>query len=1181
MRGLPSGQEAAFREGIQADRVDIKAGTSDPYFLAGGGDMGARIRAHDWAATPFGSPEDWPAELRTVLRVCLHSSFPTAIYWGEELRLLYNDAWAPIPADRHPWALGRPGAEVWSDIWDIVGPQFETVRRTGEGFSTFNQMLPMVRNGVPHETYWNYSFTPIIDDDGTVVGILNQGHETTAQILAERALRESRERLELALGASNSVGTWDWDLKSDRITADARFATLYGVDPEMARSGAPLKEFFGGIHPADQPRVQERIEQVLATGDLFAEEYRLTQADGSLRWVIAQGRPVLDPDGRAIRFPGVTFDITRRKLAEEAIREAKERRDFIFSLFKQLRALAIPDEILAASAEALGRQLEVTRLGFYRMDGDTIVFGPGWSDGTQPVRDGRSDSRDYGDWYNKAVRTGRTISFADSLADPALADTGFPKAGVRAAIGVPLLRGGTWCAGLYVNQSAPRVWSAEDVALAEEVAELTWDAVNRAEAAEALRQSEEKFRGIANSINQMIWSTRPDGFHDYYNDRWYEFTGVPQGSTDGEAWNGMFHPDDQDRAWAVWRHCLETGDLYEIEYRLRHHSGQYRWVLGRAQPVRDARGLITRWFGTCTDIHEMKVAEDRQAFLLSLNDQLRGASDPAAAMMAAARAIGTHLRVSRVGYGEIGESGEIVSVERDWTAGETVASLKGEARILDAFGPAMVAEIRAGHTLVVEDFRTDPRAGPAYAETWDSIGCRSLIDVPLISDGKLCALFYLHEPEPRTWTAEEVALANEVAQRTWDTVERARAQNALRELNATLEERVEQRTAELEKTQEALRQSQKMEAIGQLTGGIAHDFNNMLAVVIGGLNLLQRRLAKGEKEVEKYIDAAMDGATRAASLTQRLLAFSRQQPLQPEAINANKMVAGMTELLTRTLGEDVRVETVLSAGLWKANADPSQLENVILNLSVNARDAMAGGGKLTIETANIHIDDSYADEYQIPSGQYVMLAVSDTGTGMTPDVMQKAFDPFFTTKGVGKGTGLGLSQVFGFVRQSGGHVKIYSEVGHGTTVKVYVPRYYGEDPEPQPKVVQQAEGGDKREIVLVVEDEERVRNYSVEALRDLGYTVVHASSGPEALKLIDAGQDVTLLFTDVVMPDMTGRQLADAAVEKLPKMKVLYTTGYTRNAVVHNGVLDPGTNFLPKPFGIDQLAAKVRSVLDE
>jgi signal transduction histidine kinase/CheY-like chemotaxis protein len=377
-----------------------------------------------------------------------------------------------------------------------------------------------------------------------------------------------------------------------------------------------------------------------------------------------------------------------------------------------------------------------------------------------------------------------------------------------------------------------------------------------------------------------------------------------------------------------------------------------------------------------------------------------------------------------------------------------------------------------------------------------------------------------------------------------------------------------------------LRQSQKMEAVGQLTGGLAHDFNNMLAVIVGNLNLLERRLARGDTEVGRYVDAALDGAKRAAALTHRLLAFSRQQPLAPVPVDANRMVADMSELLTRSLGEAVRMETVLSAGLWKAHADPSQLENAVLNLCVNARDAMPEGGRLTVETNNAHIDAEYGRENAVEPGQYVLIAVSDTGTGMTPDVVAKAFDPFFTTKGIGKGTGLGLSQVFGFVRQSNGHVKIYSEPGHGTTLKIYLPRFQGPDGAPAEAPAAIAQAGNRAEIVLVVEDDERMRACSVESLRELGYDVMQAGSGAEALTLVEAGYVFTLLFTDIVMPEMTGRQLADRMLARLPDLKVLYTTGYTRNAIVHNGVLDAGTHLLPKPFGIAQLAEKVRAVLD-
>jgi len=809
--------------------------------------MGERMRGLDWESTPFGAPAKWSPPLRMAVSLCLNSGIPTALYWGPEFSLLYNDAWAPIAGEKHPWALARPGHEVWADIWEVIEPQLTRVFETGEGFSVADQMLPMKRGGKIQRTHWDYSFSPVFDETGErVVGIFNQGNETTARVTAERALRASEQRLEYALGAANTVGTWDWDVPANLVTADARFARLYGVDGDVAARGAPIERFFSNINPDDIARTQAAIENAIRTGETFTAEYRLVQPDGSNRWVAAHGRPVIAPDGTCLRFPGVSFDISEVK-----------------------------------HSEAL------------------------------------------------------------------------------------------------------------------------------------LRESEARFRAITNSVDQMIWSTRADGFHDYYNQRWYDFTGVQEGSTDGEEWNGMFHPDDRERAWQTWTYCLRTGEPYHIEYRLRHRSGEYRWVLGRAQAVRDEAGEITRWFGTCTDIQEIVDAR------------------------------------------------EVLAQSRE-----------------------------------------------------------------------------------------------------------------------ELENSVRERTEEVLRMEEQLRQVQKMEAIGQLTGGIAHDFNNMLAVILGGLNLLERRLARGETDLGRYIDGAKDGALRASALTQRLLAFSRRQPLEPKVIEPNRLVSGMTELLARTLGEHIQIETVLTAGAWVVNADFSQLENAILNLAVNARDAMQTGGRLTIETANSHIAEDYAKEHDVPPGQYVMIAITDTGTGMGAEVVEKAFDPFYTTKPVGKGSGLGLSQVFGFVRQSGGHVKIYSEVDHGTAVKIYLPRHYGIAPSAVPEVTKGPVQGSRTETILVVEDDDRVRAYSTEALRELGYHVIEARSGEAALEALRSGATPVLLFTDVVMPEMSGPQLASAVLAKLPNLKVLFTTGYTRNAIVHNGVLDPGTHLLQKPFSIDQLAAKVRQVLD-
>ncbi|WP_294339492.1 PAS domain-containing protein [uncultured Sphingomonas sp.] len=1117
-------------------------------FLDHGGEMGRRIRDRDWSRTPLGPIDAWPATLRTMLGVALSSSHPTCVYWGPEMRLLYNDAWSVIPAERHPGCLGEPAAEVWQDIWHVVGPEFAQVMATGESIAAYDQPLAFLRDGVPVDTFFNYSLSPIRDETGEIVGIFNQGNETTRLVMAEResarevgrlrelfhqapsavallhgpdfvfdfandaysvlvghrdiigktlvealpevvgtgfdallrqvwdtgepyrahaapvpifaaggglgeirqldfvyqpirgvdgqvtdifvqandvtdraraeeALRESEERLQLALSSSLSIGTWDWDVVADRITADERFARLYGVDPKLAAAGASIDKFFGGIHSDDLPRVQAGIEATLKTGAPFIEEYRLVRTGGTIRWVVAQGRAQFDAEGRAVRFPGVSFDITTRRNAEEAARDAArelraatEAQDFLYRLNDQMRRLGLADEIKALASAALGRRLGADRVGFVRVDGDTVHFDSCWTNDAMPPLTGTLPLGKLGTKALAAYRNGDTRVVVDHVAErrELHADEQM-NVDAGAGVGVPLLRYGRWVAGLYVNQDRPRHWSADEISLIEAVAEAAWDAVDRANAVAALAESEAKFRAIANSIDQMVWSTTPDGLHDYFNERWYDFTGVAHGSTDGEGWAGIFHPDDQARAWESWNRSLATGEPYRIEYRLRHRTGAYRWVLGSALPVRDAGGRIVRWFGTCTDI-------------------------------------------------------------------------------------------------------------------------------------------------------QEIVEAREVLARS----------------RADLETAVVERTEQLMATEAQLRQAQKMEAVGQLTGGIAHDFNNMLAVVIGALDLLERRVAQGRTDVGRYVEAARDGATRAAALTQRLLSFSRQTALAPVPTDLGLLVDGMTELLDRTLGEGIQVETQLAADVWAARTDRGQLENALVNLAVNARDAMPRGGRLTIATGNRAIDSAEAATMDMMPGDYVMISVSDTGVGMDSETAARAFDPFFTTKSVGKGTGLGLSQVFGFVRQSGGHITLDTTVGVGTCITILLPRdASGRVPTaPTPSNVE-APRARNGEAVLVVEDEARVRNFSIEALEELGYRVIGAPDGPSALRLIGDGLAPDLLFTDMVMPEMSGRELANAARARHPDMRVLFTSGYTRE---ESETLDP--QVLRKPFDVLTLAMRVRQALD-
>jgi signal transduction histidine kinase len=511
------------------------------------------------------------------------------------------------------------------------------------------------------------------------------------------------------------------------------------------------------------------------------------------------------------------------------------------------------------------------------------------------------------------------------------------------------------------------------------------------------------------------------------------------------------------------------------------------------------------------------------------------------------------------------------------------------------FGPTFTGEgvVRS------DDITQDPRYGrsaPHYGMPKGHLPVCSYLAVPVRSrSGEVLGGLFFGHSRPGVFDplSEEriVGLASHAAvamdnARLFQAAEREleqrrRAEAELQALNAGLEGRVAAEVAERNKAEDALRQAQKMEAVGQLTGGVAHDFNNLLTVIIGGLDSIKRSRPSDEARIRRAADMALQGAQRAASLTGRLLAFSRRQPLDPRPLDLNQRVRDMTELLHRTLGEQVELEGVLAPRLWRIEADQNQLESAILNLAVNARDAMPEGGKLTIETANTALDESYvAVDAEVVPGQYVVIAVSDSGCGMSKEIQAKVFEPFFTTKEVGRGTGLGLSMVYGFVKQSGGHVTVYSEEGQGTTVKLYFPRFVGA------AAIEAAAGeaalplGSDQEVILVVEDNDAVRANSIMSLQELGYQVVEASEADSALEIVRSAQRIDLLFTDVVLPGKSGRMLADAARTLRPELKVLFTTGYSRNAIVHHGRLDPGVRLLSKPFTFEQLATRVRDMLD-
>jgi len=716
-----------------------------------------------------------------------------------------------------------------------------------------------------------------------------------------------------------------------------------------------------------------------------------------------------------------------------------------------------------------------------------------------------------------------------------------------------------------------------------------FDATEQYTVGRALRQSEEQLRLATDAAEIGLWDVDTVADALYWPPRVKAMFGISPDVpvTMVDFYNGL-HPEDRESTAAAYAAAVDPARraLYDVEYRtIGKEDGIVRSVAAKGRGIFDEKGDCVRVIGTAIDITAHKQAEAERIFMLELGDALRaGTTDDG--LRAVSGLMGRHFSANRVGYGHLDPDADVFDYAVCWTDGKTVPLL---GRLpAKAFGAKIVAKLNAGQTVVVEDLLNDPLSDESWTrETAAKVDTRAILVVPFVRAGRLRTIVYLNSGSPRRWTAEEIAFMQEVAERTRQVIEKSEAETALQALNATLEARVEERTAALRAAEEALRQAQKMEAIGQLTGGVAHDFNNLLTIVTGGLDMIRRQLPKlppsdAATRIERARDMSLEGVRRATMLTKRLLAFSRQQPLSPEVIDANKLVAGIAELLRRTLGETVALETVLGGGLWRTEVDANQLESALVNLAVNARDAMPEGGKVTIETANAHLDSAYVAGLADPvvEGQYVMIAVSDTGSGMDRKTVERAFDPFFTTKEVGKGTGLGLSQVYGFVRQSSGHVKIYSEPGHGTTVKIYLKRSLGiegQPAEPLNLTVARAIGSER---ILVVEDDEALRDYSSDILKELGYQVVQASTAEEALRVLARGS-FDLLFTDVVMPGgMNGRQLADEAVRRYPALRVLFTTGYSRDAIIHQGRLDAGIQMISKPFAYDELAAKVRSVLD-
>ncbi|WP_323141841.1 hybrid sensor histidine kinase/response regulator [Massilia phyllosphaerae] len=653
------------------------------------------------------------------------------------------------------------------------------------------------------------------------------------------------------------------------------------------------------------------------------------------------------------------------------------------------------------------------------------------------------------------------------------------------------------------------------------------DVTERVRAERAERAGEAKFRTFAQSMPHQVWTTDADGHADWFNERAVDYSGLAPAQLAGIGWTAMVHSEDLRSLTTRWATAVASGGAFEAELRLRARDGGYRWHLSRAVPVREAGGKVLYWIGTNTDIEQQKQSARSLA-------ELNAGLEQAVAQRTAER-------------------------DRMWRLSKDIMLVAGFDGVVQAVSPAFGALLGWSEADIVGRNHLEL----VHPEDQGAV----VAQMAMLGRGQS-----IHKVESRLRRKD-----GSWCLLSWNAAPDAGLIHAIgRDITADREQAEQIRRTEL-----ALQQAQKMETVGKLTGGVAHDFNNLLQIISGNLQLME--MDGDGPSLQRWIANARSAVEKGAKLASYLLAFGRRQPLEPRVVKLSRVVIGMEDMLRRSLGEEIEVELVISGGLWNTAIDVAQLENALLNLAINARDAMSAGGmaagRLTIEANNAVLDDLYCRSHaEVAPGQYVMLAVTDTGTGMAPEVLAKAFEPFFSTKEEGKGSGLGLSMVYGFVKQSGGHVKIYSEAGQGTTVKIYLPRTLAGEEAVGALEPQQAVGG--TETILVAEDDEAVRATVVEMLTALGYRVLKAADAASALAVVESGVPIDVLFTDVVMPGtLRSPELARMARERLPNLAVLFTSGYTENAIVHGGRLDPGVELLGKPYTRESLARRIRQVI--
>jgi PAS domain S-box-containing protein len=1263
--------------------------TRESAFLAGGGAMGALMRSRDWTVTPLGSLESWSQSLRAAVSIMLNSRYPIALYWGPGLALLYNDAWSPIPGGKHPWALGRPGREVWPEIWDTIGPLYSRVLSTGEGVWQEDELLAMFRHGYVEECYFNFTFSPVRGEDGQIDGIFNAVLETTDRVLSERRLRTlSRmgERADSMLSVEAACG-WAAGILVENA-ADAPFALVYVRHGDEARLAAAKCVEAGSVAAPLVIPLDDREPSVWPLG-----------------YVDRSGEAMAAPMPAGFDLCGPVWPEPIRQVGITPIKGAGEARPTAFLVvgvsprlaldtnyrsFLEVAAGHVGNVIAAARAyeeerrraEALA-EIDRAKTAFFSNVSHefrtplTLMLGPledvlAHKDGLSNEQHNRLDMA-----HRNALRLLRLVN---ALLDFSRIEEGRIQASFRptelatlTAELVSSFQSATDKAGLRLIVDAPPLpqlayvdrdmWEKIVLNLLSNAFKFTFEG----EIAVTLRQEDGNARLTVRDTGTGI----PESELPRLFDRFHRIEGAKGRSFEGSGIGLALVQEliKQHGGEITVSSEMGRGTLFTVSLPL----GNTHLPADRVEATADVVPTAVRaqafleealhWLpadelldagstpnmpivsgppGDNVKRQRVLIADDNAdlrgyiaRLLIDRGYEVQAVADGEAALTAirAARPdlLVTDVMMPRLGGFELlravredaelrhlpiimlsARAGEEAKVEgfdagvddylvKPFSSREllarvaaniAMARVRREANETVAATEARAARVLAGMTegymLLDRDFRVveineeglrlagRPREailGRSYWENWPGteMKAQGLLFKRVMAERKPGSVEICVERADGRGAWFEIdayPVPDGVAIFYRDVSDRKRAEDALRELNATLDRRVKERTRELMSAEEALRQAQKMEAMGQLTGGVAHDFNNLLTPIVGALDMLRRKGLGGNRE-QRLIDGAAQSAERAKTLVQRLLAFARRQPLQPVAVDMAKLVTGMADLIRSTSGPQIRVVVEVQDNLAPAKADPNQLEMALLNLSVNARDAMPDGGTLRISAGEERV--SFGHTSKLEPGRYIRLSVADTGLGMDKTTLARAVEPFFSTKGVGKGTGLGLSMVHGLVSQLGGALTIQSRQGIGTNVELWLPisQVIPEMAAEQAAAVVAPAAG----TALLVDDEELVRMTTAEMLSDFGFAVAEAGSAAEALRLIRDGLRPDLLITDHLMPGMNGTELARIIRSEQPGVQILIVSGYAES----EGVA-PDLPRLTKPFRSDELAASVASL---